>query len=386
MGGTGLLVGWFVAVLWVGPTLAQDADRVVKTTGRAELRAGANQNYKVTETLESGTLLVVTEERLGGWLEIEVPGGFECYVHSDYVQVGNDAQGEVLGDNVNLRAVATSKNNYPITRVQRGTRLRIIDRESDWLKVLSPPGARAWIEEAQVAEAGTRAGLAASLQKAAADRDRRWRESSPLARKAAAEREAATGRADALAQLQAAVSAALANPEGVDFSGWRQEAVALRDGASVGPVRESAVQVLADIQAFESSRERLEQEARQQRELKRERDDLERMIQEKRNEIESIEEEEPEKPERSSRFDAIGWVEAVPKGLVGPTPIYPFQLVRGGQTQYFLQSKSGHGQKGKFRLEDYRGRLVGIRGRIRNTGGITYRVFHIEHLEVLAND
>ncbi|MEQ8762421.1 MAG: SH3 domain-containing protein [Planctomycetota bacterium] len=386
MGGMGWMTGCLAAVLFAAPLMAQDADRVVKTSQSTELRAGANENYKATETLEAGRLLVVVQER-AGWYEVEVPGGFECYVHSDYVELDDEGHGAVLGDNVNLRAIATSSNNYPITRVQRGDRLRVLEKEGDWLHVLSPASAKAWVLASKAEAVGTRGEMTAELEAARQERDRVWREESVLAKQAAARREAVETMTSQIDALETQVRAALTNPEGVDFGPWRQEAATIRDSAGDNTVlRDRAVKVLADIAAFEGSRDQIEEEARKRRELQRDKEELENRLREKREEIESIANQEtPEaEPIKPSRFDAIGWIKPVPKGLLGSSTLYPHQLTRAEGTQFYLHSASGRGQKAKFRLEDYENCLVGIRGKIRNTGGITYRVLIIDHLEVLS--
>ena len=97
-----------------------------------------------------GDLVAVFREQAGGWLEVEVPGGFPVWVFGRYLKPLDEAGiYEVTGNAVNLRPEPSSDvTNFPLPeRLQAGVRVRGIELlEADkplnetWVRIWSPPG------------------------------------------------------------------------------------------------------------------------------------------------------------------------------------------------------------------------------------------------------
>jgi hypothetical protein len=108
--------------------------------------------------LEGGALAAVYSER-SGWLEVEVPGGFPVWVFGRFLRA-TERTGvfEVTNNDVYMRPTPdTGAASYPVGRkLQAGDRLTAIafaDPEAPladtWVRVWSPPGVGAWIQDAR---------------------------------------------------------------------------------------------------------------------------------------------------------------------------------------------------------------------------------------------
>jgi hypothetical protein len=294
--------------------------------------------------------------------------------------------GRVLGDGVLLRAVATSKNNFPLSKVNRGDEVRILGREGEWYHVLSPPAATAWILRADIERAGTVEELRSRLDEAASARDLLWRSSNraaePSSAPAPSGSEPAEGAAPAsIDDLERRVREAVGGPGGVDLTALRAEVVNATT-SSDADVKARAAALLGSIEKLAADRNEIDKRARLRTEVEKEKEQLLATIEEQRKRIDELKAEEP--AEEEPLFDAIGWIEKTSNNPFGINSPYPYRLVRGGQTLFYLMSPAGHGRKGKYELRDFVGKHIGIKGRIQNPGGITYRVMVIDRLEVLA--
>lgn len=103
-----------------------------------------------------GQLVAVYKEVAGGWLEVEVPGGFPVWVFGRFLAPTSDPKlCEVTGSAVNLRPEPSGDNvmNFPLPqRLQAGDKLRVIELfepekplAETWVRVWSPPGVRGYL-------------------------------------------------------------------------------------------------------------------------------------------------------------------------------------------------------------------------------------------------
>ncbi len=104
------------------------------------------------------TVLAVHAER-SGWLDAEAPGGFQVWVWGEFLAPTNEfGVFQVTGSDVRMRPLPSSGiESYPLEqRLSRGQKLRMIERKDetlplarDWVRLWSPPGARAWIQASE---------------------------------------------------------------------------------------------------------------------------------------------------------------------------------------------------------------------------------------------
>ncbi|WP_317855706.1 SH3 domain-containing protein [Chakrabartyella piscis] len=101
------------------------------TTTGVNIRAGAGLDTEVLGQIDKGTEYDVIE-RHGDWYEIDYDGQ-TAYVFSDYFEL-LDANGEVNGSNVNVRAAATTEATS-LGKVSTGEKLTVTAQNRDWFQI-----------------------------------------------------------------------------------------------------------------------------------------------------------------------------------------------------------------------------------------------------------
>ena len=109
---------------------------------------------------ERGALVAVLREQAGGWLEVEMPGGFPVWVFGRYLKpLAEEGIYEVTGNAVNMRPEPSSDvTNFPLPdRLQAGERVRGIELlepgkplNETWVRVWSPPGVHGLLRASSV--------------------------------------------------------------------------------------------------------------------------------------------------------------------------------------------------------------------------------------------
>ncbi len=138
------------------PSAAQDAPlRYVRAKdGGAKLYNLADKTSLEIGSVTGKTLLEVYGER-AGYLSVDAPAGFEVWVFGEYVKTTPLAGTvEITGDTVFMRPVPKSDPSaYPLEqRLHMGDRVHVVGRsdpkkplDKDWVRIVSPPGTRAWV-------------------------------------------------------------------------------------------------------------------------------------------------------------------------------------------------------------------------------------------------
>lgn len=92
-----------------------------------------------------------------GFLKVTVPGGVKVWVFGKYLtESARPGWVEVTGSYVNMRPRPRSSNSYPMGQLDRGDRLRFVQRQDtskpmsdDWVQVWSPPDTKAYVLAAE---------------------------------------------------------------------------------------------------------------------------------------------------------------------------------------------------------------------------------------------
>jgi len=140
--------------------LAQDAKpvRYVRSASATKLfNVPDKTNGLAVAQVPASTLLAVYDDR-SGWLSVEPPQGLTVWVYGQFLRpTSQPGIAEVTGDGVRMRPLpSSSKDSYPLENwLHDGDRVRVLGRDAadkplreDWVKVVSPPGVRAWVHSA----------------------------------------------------------------------------------------------------------------------------------------------------------------------------------------------------------------------------------------------
>ncbi len=145
---------------------AQDAartpERYVMTgsTGAVLLNLPDDKGRRVLN-VTGGTPLAVYPSRPGTpYLRVAAPGGVQVWVFGKYLKETNRGGWlEVTGSYVNMRPLPRSQDSYPLGQLDRGERLRFIERQNpslpmadDWVKVWSPVDTLAYVLAAETTQ------------------------------------------------------------------------------------------------------------------------------------------------------------------------------------------------------------------------------------------
>lgn len=120
---------------------------------RVNVRAGPGSEsppYEILRALPRGTPLTVYA-KVNGWYKIGYPQGHPCYVHQNFVQ-GNiptdipagGVKRTIKGNKVRLRVRPWSRSTA-VGFVNDGESVTVLGIRGEWLKIVAPPSARAWV-------------------------------------------------------------------------------------------------------------------------------------------------------------------------------------------------------------------------------------------------
>jgi hypothetical protein len=159
-------------------TFAQDAPlRYVRANdGGAKLYNLADKTSLSVGSVPAKTLLEVYDEK-AGYLAVDAPAGMEVWVFGEYVRTTPLAGTvEITGANVLMRPMPKSDPSaYPLEmRLHKGDRVRVIGRNDpkkplaeDWIKIVTPPGTRAWVPASETTPVDAKEDVTAAWNEAA---------------------------------------------------------------------------------------------------------------------------------------------------------------------------------------------------------------------------
>jgi hypothetical protein len=364
-----------------------------KLLGLADPASTPLRDLKVGEPL----IAVAKHDQL--W-EVEVPGGITAWVWAAYTRDGKETGTvETIENAVNLRPSPTREARaVPIARASKGTLLMTVGREGDWVQVIAPPEVHGYVKASDV-EITNDTPLARAAEIAAAQK---WVETmraealtketerrAELARKEKAESEERD-------QMKKEVEARKVCNQGLDLlrdmpdAEQRAKAAVFFDEAQrlamdLQPKHSEAV--LADVK---HGRELMDTIAFHEREKKEAQEKLAADAAEaKRRADEAIQRADESlarhmdpKPVDAfgSRFAGnglgMGWLRReleLPRGWV-------YKVEKGGKLLFYVTCPSG-----KYNLDDYLAREIGIIGTVKQVDGYPVRVVEVERIEVLSN-
>ena len=113
------------------------------TSDRVSIRAGANTNFEKVGTFNKGDQVVVLEASYH-WYKIRNPSFVENYVINKYVHSIDDQEGEIIADDVNVRARPAVESTV-MAQLSKGTHVKILEEVKDWYRIEPPENSFGWI-------------------------------------------------------------------------------------------------------------------------------------------------------------------------------------------------------------------------------------------------
>ncbi len=107
------------------------------------IRAGANINFEILNQLTQGAELVVLGKSYD-WYKVQLPPTTKVYIRADYLKIVGYLMGELIGDKVNIRAVANSDSSS-LGILKEGELLKLVTQTKDWWQVEPPLEAIGWV-------------------------------------------------------------------------------------------------------------------------------------------------------------------------------------------------------------------------------------------------
>ena len=109
------------------------------------VRAGANTNFEKIAQFNEGDDVVVLGKSYD-WYKVQLPILTKCYIRADYLKIGSHGRGELIGDNVNIRAMANSDSSS-LGILKKGELVKVIAQTKDWWQIEPPAQATGWIRQ-----------------------------------------------------------------------------------------------------------------------------------------------------------------------------------------------------------------------------------------------
>jgi len=154
----GLWTVGVAALVFPAATAAQTAEtRPVMGEGEiiandVYVRSGDSLNHYTISKLKAGDRVFVVSER-GEWYEILPPEGTYSLISGDFIDMTDNQNGVVNGDNVRVRAGSLlNENKYTVqTLLAKGTPVSILGRNPDgFVRIKPPTGATLWVNRSYV--------------------------------------------------------------------------------------------------------------------------------------------------------------------------------------------------------------------------------------------
>jgi hypothetical protein len=357
---------------WIGSH--QIAFTAVASENGAALISGPDPSYPVLKRLAANEPLLCVGNR-NDHLAVLVPEGYRAYVKREFVSVGDDGTGTILGDSVNLRSRPGVEGDYPIGRLESGRRLEVIgpaDAEEAWLEVMAPGDMPLWVSDEDVLiEGDLTPEFRARVGAARARRHAEWVANSIGAKEAATRRardEELRGRLDAVDER---IRDERERGADADFTAIRSDLTAIASEATNDELRGRANSRLADLDTDEKRVAR-------EREMRAEAERLRRELE--------LEKQRLADAQRAAAEDSRNTV--IPKVSVGDRDTISAFLRRKGEganSVYTLERGNSVVARlicssNRYRLDDFVGVQIEVTGRY--SGGGTAPTLDAERLVV----
>ena len=324
--------------------------------------------------LPKGTLVwSLPGKEEGAYRQVLVPGGFPGWIFARFVRINADGRGQTIGRRVSFRYLPETKS-YPLTLLPRGAKVLALSKRGDWWKVLVPDASLAWVEKSSLKER-VRTSLDPSKIKL----------SEALVKRLEAQKKEA--QAPFLAQQ---AEWKLAQKKEQAKERLEQDLLAVQRAFEEKKSQAS----LEDLQQTDAALQALEKVAKGldlkdeaishrlhllQEEVARRRLLLDTKVALKDASAPKIKKADPlpivPKIHPRRRFVETGWLEKRP----GLNDYSAFRLVKGGRTLFYVSVPGG-----RYDLEDYVGREVGILGIKVRPKDADFRVIQVDHLVILS--
>lgn len=112
---------------------------------KVNVRAGQSENFERISQLNKGDQVVVVDKDFS-WYKIQLDQTSNVYISAKYVNVIDDATGEVTGDNVNVRS-RPSVDSSIVSQLSAGAKVKIVEKGDEWHKIKSNEESFGWVRD-----------------------------------------------------------------------------------------------------------------------------------------------------------------------------------------------------------------------------------------------
>jgi len=129
---------------WGAPADAGSFGRV--TADSVRLRTGPGTAFTSVGRVSNGQKIPILEEK-NGWLRTQYPADGPCWVSRHLIRTGTGTApktGIVTVDSVLVRAAGETRAET-VAILGKGNEVKILGEVKDWLRIVPPPGANAWV-------------------------------------------------------------------------------------------------------------------------------------------------------------------------------------------------------------------------------------------------
>ncbi len=109
------------------------------------VRAGANTNFEKIDKLSHGDQVVVLGHQYE-WYKIQLPTTAKAFIRADYVQMKEGSIAVVIGDKVNVRALANS-DAASLGQITKGRFVKVLEQANGWCRIEGSAGTVAWVHQ-----------------------------------------------------------------------------------------------------------------------------------------------------------------------------------------------------------------------------------------------
>ena len=321
------------------------------------LRTGGSKNFRAFAAVRMGQKLLVQSEQ-NGWCKVHIPTSIPVYAHKGYVEI-KGSRGIVRATELNLRVSPQRKSaDEVVGSVPRGSEIEILETDGDWLKIVPPPSAFAYVSRDYLNREGDAVPADVARQIALLDDPSRNDGAPPTARK----KQGKTAEKVVTAPASLAVPSSGLSKGDALFRDVQRKEIGERDyrpaRAIYEEIREesedraevAAAEKALKLIADQETREATIREAQASiAEVKRKNLEIEDHARQARRSDRSV---------ASDIYVARGWVSGA--GRAGDQEA-THRLMKGSQVLYYLKSEEGN----PISLDSYLSKRVGVKGSIR---------------------
>lgn len=115
------------------------------SSSEVNIRSGPSLNFETLSRLALNDEVVVVDRNFS-WYKINMPRSAKCFIHSKFVQRGENSEGRITASRVNIRS-GPGLIHTILGQGQKGVEIVIVDEHGEWLRIEPIEGIYGWVSE-----------------------------------------------------------------------------------------------------------------------------------------------------------------------------------------------------------------------------------------------